>query len=142
VSFRDERWHVREAKENRAEAFTNVISVRFVGAGGEVSVCGMLLHDKPHLIELNGFEVEVACGALSKGQGHILVVQNEDRPGRVGAVGMVLGEMEININSMTVGRRESGEALMVLNIGRGLNDDEIQIASTIPGIDNVVQVRI
>jgi D-3-phosphoglycerate dehydrogenase len=135
-------WHVREAKVNRAGAFTNVISVRLVGAGNDVSVCGTLLHDKPHLIELNGFEVEVACGTLSKGQGHILIVQNEDRPGRVGAVGTVLGDMEININSMTVGRRESGEALMVLNIGRGLTDDETKRVSAIPGIDNVVQVRI
>jgi D-3-phosphoglycerate dehydrogenase len=137
-------WHVEERKVDDAGPYTNLISVRLPSPDGEVCVSGTLVHGIAHIVAINGFEVDVSRSALSEGEDHILIVENEDRPGRVGAVGTALGEMEVNISHMAVGRRdprEAREAIMVLSIDRGLEADEMRSVSSIPGIERVVQVR-
>ena len=63
---------------------------------------------------------------------HMLVVRNDDRPGMIGVVGVVLGDAGISISSMAVGPgggpdggpgRES--ALMVLATGEPVPDDAL-----------------
>src|SRR3712207_7698112 len=50
---------------------------------------------------------------------YLLICNNTDRPGMIGAVGTKMGEFDINISSMTVGRRQArGRALMVLELDR------------------------
>jgi D-3-phosphoglycerate dehydrogenase / 2-oxoglutarate reductase len=50
-------------------------------------------------------------------EGHLLLATYEDRPGIVGLVGTLLGQHDINIAGMHVGRQEQrGRALMVLNL--------------------------
>jgi D-3-phosphoglycerate dehydrogenase / 2-oxoglutarate reductase len=57
---------------------------------------------------------------------HMLVVHNDDRPGMIGVVGLVLGEAGISISSMAVGPSGEGDvgtALMVLSIDKAAPDD-------------------
>jgi D-3-phosphoglycerate dehydrogenase / 2-oxoglutarate reductase len=50
-------------------------------------------------------------------EGHLLLASYVDRPGIVGLVGTLLGQHQINIAGMHVGRQEQrGQALMVLNL--------------------------
>jgi D-3-phosphoglycerate dehydrogenase len=50
-------------------------------------------------------------------EGHLLLATYVDRPGIVGLVGTLLGQHDINIAGMHVGRQEQrGRALMVLNL--------------------------
>ena len=43
--------------------------------------------------------------------------RNEDKPGIMGAVGTALGDANINISDMTLGRQEKGgEAVTVFNV--------------------------
>jgi D-3-phosphoglycerate dehydrogenase / 2-oxoglutarate reductase len=45
----------------------------------------------------------------------MVVVRNEDVPGMIGKVGMILGAADLNIEDMRVGKSPTGEAaLMVL----------------------------
>ena len=39
-------------------------------------------------------------------EGYLLICENQDRPGMVGAVGTLLGEFDVNISFMNVGRHE------------------------------------
>ena len=136
--------HVEERKMDNAGPYTNLVSVRLHGQDGEAYVRGTLVHSVPHIVEINGFEVDVARSALSQGEDYILIVENEDRPGRVGAVGNALGEMAVNISHMAVGRRDprkAREAIMVLSIDRCLDTEELQSVAAIPGIEKVLQVR-
>jgi D-3-phosphoglycerate dehydrogenase len=135
-------WQVRERKETDAGPYTSLLSIRLHCARREVTVAGTLIHGTPHLVRINGFEVDVSRGTLGKGRGHILIVENEDRPGRVGAVGTALGGMDINISHMAVGRRDPNESIMVLSIHRGLEPEELNEVGFIPGVVKVVQVRI
>jgi len=47
----------------------------------------------------------------------MLLLTYEDRPGMIGKIGMILGQHEINIGAMSLGRREKeGEAMVILSL--------------------------
>ena len=152
-------WQVTEEKRPEAEEYANLITVRLMTSGGEVSVAGTLGHGRAHIVDINGARVDVArddhsndghtdgeadarADGRAEGHSHILLLENEDRPGRIGAVGSELGDLGVNISSMDVGRQDRGKALMVLTIGRALQPAEVQRIAAIAGIERVVQAKI
>ncbi len=136
-------WHVTERKVQDAGLYSNLISVRLVTSHGSVCVSGTLVHGEPHIVEIDGFRVDVTGDAARPGHGHILILHNEDRPGRVGEVGTALGELQVNISGMDVGRGgESGKAIMVLSVDRALSVAEFERIAAIPGIELVKQAQI
>ena len=73
-----------------------------------------MAHDGPHIVSIDEFWVDVPPS-----EGYLLLCENSDRPGMVGAVGTLMGEFGVNISYMNVGRHEkSGIALMVHGAGR------------------------
>ncbi|MDQ3549794.1 MAG: phosphoglycerate dehydrogenase [Chloroflexota bacterium] len=49
--------------------------------------------------------------------GDVLITHHRDRPGMIGRIGVILGQYEVNIAGMQVGRHHrGGEAIMVLNV--------------------------
>ena len=49
--------------------------------------------------------------------GYLLLTRHQDRPGIIGTVGQLLGEADVNISSMQVGRSGPREhALMLLSV--------------------------
>ena len=136
-------WQVSEQKLPDATPYTNAITIRLTTSEVTVSVTGTLVHDDPRIVEIDGFRVDVSRGEHDDGHGHILMLHNEDRPGRVGAVGVALGTMGVNISAMDVGRRdEAGEAIMVLSVDRALGSAEIDELLAVDGIEKVVQAEI
>ncbi len=90
----------------------SLLTVRVATAAGDTSVTGTVEHGQPHLVALDGLRLDLSLSA-----GYLLVCDNIDRPGMIGAVGTRMGGFDINISSMTVGRpgdRPGGRALMVL----------------------------
>jgi D-3-phosphoglycerate dehydrogenase / 2-oxoglutarate reductase len=76
---------------------------------------------EPRVVQIDNFLVEATPS------GHILAVLNQDRPGVIGAVGSLLGERGINVNSLHVGLDEgSGVALALWNLDAQLGPDLIQ----------------
>jgi D-3-phosphoglycerate dehydrogenase len=72
--------------------------------------------------------------------GHLLYIQHHDKPGVIGRVGKVLGDHEINIPTMHVGRKEkSCEAIMMLAFNRPLNDS---LTSQLSAYDEIVFLKI
>jgi D-3-phosphoglycerate dehydrogenase len=48
---------------------------------------------------------------------HMLVITYQDRPGMIGKIGQVLGEHDINIAAMNLGRQQKrGEAMVILSL--------------------------
>ncbi len=98
---------VKETSSTMAREFVNLITVRI----GDHAVAGTLtgLRSMPRLVMIDDHALELPPS------GHLVVVRNDDRPGVIGRVGMVLGDGDINITDMVVGRSASGEgALMAL----------------------------
>ena len=135
--------HVVEEKHQDASPFANLITVQVTTSGGGIAVSGTLEHGRPYAVEVDGFSVRVP-GPPPGSHQHLLVLQNEDRPGRIGAVGTALGAMDVNISSMDVGERDdgSGKAVMVLAVDRVLPPEQIAELAAIDGIEQVVQAQV
>ena len=76
-------------------------------------------------------------------EGHVLVTHHLDRPGMIGRVGTLLGDGDVNISAMQVGRRVlRGDAIMILNLDEPLAAElEARIAA-IPDVRSVKQVSL
>jgi D-3-phosphoglycerate dehydrogenase len=76
-------------------------------------------------------------------EGHVLVTHHLDRPGMIGRVGTLLGDGDVNISAMQVGRRvRRGDAIMILNLDEPLAKDLEGRIAAIPDVRSVKQVSL
>ncbi|HNS32623.1 MAG TPA: phosphoglycerate dehydrogenase [bacterium] len=129
-----------ELKEIRLETggeFTNLITVE-VHNCRKISVAGTIIREsEPRIVKIDGFEVEAVP------EGYLLICHNEDKPGIMGYIGTVLGENNVNIASMTLGRKKKGSpALTVLNLDQGIDQTVVKQIEEFPVMHSVKLVRI
>jgi D-3-phosphoglycerate dehydrogenase len=120
--------------ESESPDYRNLLTVRgTLASGEEVSVSGTLTGPKQveKLVEVGGFDIDVTFAP------HLAFFRYDDRPGIVGAVGRILGDANVNIANMQVGRREQGgEALMVITVDSAIPPAALdEITSTIGAHD-------
>jgi D-3-phosphoglycerate dehydrogenase len=105
---------VEVTKSNSDADYTELIQVEAVAPDGSVnSAAGTLIGkgNLPRIVNINGREVEVAA------EGKLLVLENLDQPGMVGAVGTLLGKAKVNIADMSLSRLTPGDtAYMVVRV--------------------------
>jgi D-3-phosphoglycerate dehydrogenase len=120
------------------EIYANLLTVRVPSTAGGTEVSGTIAHGGPHIVSIDDFWVDVPPS-----EGYLLLCENKDRPGMVGAVGMLMGEFGVNISFMNVGRHEKrGVALMVLALDETLTPKQIARVQDIPGILGVKLARL
>jgi len=101
----------RETTSTSARDYVNLVTLRGRVGGRDVHVAGTLAGQRgePRIVGIDDHAIEVPPAR------HMLVVRNEDVPGMIGRVGKILGDADVNIEDMRVGKSPSGEAaLMVL----------------------------
>jgi D-3-phosphoglycerate dehydrogenase len=121
---------VRETKTATSVDYVNLVSVR----GGGHAIAGTLAGQRgePRIVNVDDHATELPPAA------HMLVVRNDDRPGMIGVVGSLLGDAQVNIADMDVGRSPTpGSALMVLATTEAVPDDVIARLRSTPGIVEV-----
>lgn len=99
----ERRLHQHEAR------YDNMLTLRVTSATEKFTVSGSVLQGEPYIIGINDQWVDFPA------TGHLLLSSHRDRPGIIGRVGTVLGEADINISFMHVGREgPRTDAIMVL----------------------------
>ncbi len=99
----EQRFHQQEAR------YENLLSVTVTTPSETLSVRGSVLQGVPYIVGINDLWVDFPAN------GHFLLTSHRDRPGIVGRVGSILGQSDINISFMHVGRRgPRTDAIMVL----------------------------
>lgn len=84
------------------------------------------------IVKINQYRIDV------KPEEHLLYIKHKDVPGMIGKVGSLLGDYEINIGTMQVGRAAvGGEAIMVLTLDKTLNSNVLQALKLTVGIEEV-----
>jgi D-3-phosphoglycerate dehydrogenase / 2-oxoglutarate reductase len=103
---------VTETRDATVEDYTGSLHLSANGTQGEQSVTGALLgKSELRITNINGFPINVAP------TNYMLLTLHRDMPGIIGGIGSMLGNYNVNIASMQVGRKiVRGEAVMVLNI--------------------------
>lgn len=129
---------VTEGRSEGAEKYSNLIILRVAAGDGETEVKGALLGERePRIVEVDGYALDL----LPKGR--ILLVKHEDKPGMIGKVALSLGNSNINIASMQVGRKEKGGLqLMVLMVDQRIPGKVMDSIGRINGVMDAVAVEL
>ncbi len=118
---------VEEHKSTQTEAFSNAITLVIEGGGKKRLITGALFEGVPRIVRLRDYAMEFAPTE------HMLLLNYADRPGMIGRIGTIMGKHDINIASMSLGRREKkGEAMVLLSLDSAVPAEvmeEIRVAT-------------
>jgi D-3-phosphoglycerate dehydrogenase len=88
-------------------------------------------------VRINGFNTE----AIPKG--HILFLLNRDIPGVLGRVASFIGDKNVNIGRLYLGRKIVGEnALALIQIDQDLSSEALKELTNLHGVISVQQVNL
>lgn len=121
---------MRETNCIDTDEYVNLISLRC----GDHSISGTLAgrRSEQRVVEVDGHSFDVPPAE------HMLVISNDDRPGVIGTVGMLLGNANVNIADMDVGRIASAAtAVMLLAVTAEVPTHVIDTLREAPGILSV-----
>ena len=78
-----------------------------------------------------------------KPEGHHIVTQHTDKPGIVGKVGTILGEADVNIAGMYLGRAgKYGHAVMALSVDGPAPESVLAQIAALDGMEVVRQIEL
>lgn len=133
---------IRLSEERSAEttSFSSSMTVTVSGEGKDLAIGGTLFgSDMPRLFRLNEHRLEAYM------DGNMLIFEHQDRPGVIGSLGSALGQHNINIAQMSVGRtlqEPDGKAIGVLNLDSNVPAAAIEEILKFDGIDAVNPINL
>lgn len=127
---------VTETKSDSQADFANLMTVTVTTDRGDTVLAGTTFGRKDiRIVRINQLHLNATP------EGYILLIYNSDQPGMIGLIGTILGEHDINIADMTVGRSRIGEvALTLINVDSLVPRNVIKTIAAQKKIDFVKQV--
>ncbi len=103
---------IHETVSTQEGEYVNAITLDISTDKDPFSLLGTLSSNKqPRIVKINNVYIEAIPA------GHILFINNNDKPGIVGAIGTILAGANINIAGITLGRENNqGVAVSVVNV--------------------------
>jgi D-3-phosphoglycerate dehydrogenase / 2-oxoglutarate reductase len=134
VVARERGIRVDETRQTSRGIYDSYMRLTVKAEGFERSVAGTVFSDgKPRIIQIKGINLEAEFGP------HMLYVTNADKPGFIGALGMVLGNAGVNIASFHLGRQtRGGDAIALVEIDEAIPG---KVLSAVQGLPNVRQAK-
>ncbi|MCK5580533.1 MAG: phosphoglycerate dehydrogenase [Candidatus Omnitrophica bacterium] len=114
--------NVEEIQSNKEAEFVNLVSAEIVTDKETFTVWGTLSgNNQPRIVKVNNVYVEATP------DGYMIFINNNDKPGIVGAVGTVLADADINIAGITFGRETPGGlAISVVNVDNEVPEEVVE----------------
>ncbi|MCW2277579.1 phosphoglycerate dehydrogenase [Heliophilum fasciatum] len=127
---------VSEIKTGDTEDYSNLITATVETSKGTRSVAGTVLRrNRGHILRVDDYNLNVEL------EGHMIVAPHYDRPRIIGGIGTVLGEHEINIAHMHVGRNVvGGEAIAILSVDAAVPTEAVKELAKVDGVLDVKYV--
>lgn len=123
-----------ETKNENSGDYSSLITVK---AGGIVISGTVFDGSLGRITGLNGYKLDASCEGIN------LVIMHSDKPGVIGNIGSVLGNADINIAGMHVGRNSKGcEACMLLTIDSEADQAAIDALTALDSVISVSQIHI
>ncbi|HET7720625.1 MAG TPA: phosphoglycerate dehydrogenase, partial [Acidimicrobiales bacterium] len=123
---------VVERKTPDAGAFAAQLTISSDGPRGPVTVAGTVGGGEPRITRIGEYRLDLAPSDV------MLISRHHDRPGMVGRIGAMLGEADVNISAMHLGRtRPREDALMILALDE---DVPAAVAEAIRALDAVIEL--
>ncbi len=121
VAAKERGIQIATTHQDKQGIFDGYIKVTVVTDERERSIAGTVFSDgKPRFIQIRGINVDAEIGA------HMLYTRNKDVPGVIGALGMTLGDMGVNIANFTLGRSVRGDdAIAILYLDERISPEAL-----------------
>jgi len=118
--------------------YLNLIEAEIRTSSGEWKFSGTVFGNNDlRIVGMNNYQVEF------KPEGNILIYNNIDKPGMLASVSQELSSSNINIASLSLGRKSEGDlAMTVINVDTKLNEEIKKSISSIEGIKDIYTVCI
>lgn len=113
---------IRETITEESHGFKNLISISAkTDRMAETMSGSVLMKGRSRIVGIGGYTMDMIP------EGYVIVSRHLDKPGVIGRASTILGESNINIAGMQVGRINPGEeAIMVLNVDSGVPPDVME----------------
>jgi len=114
--------NIKEIISSEEGEYVNAIALDIATEKEPFSLLGTLSSNKqPRIVKINNVYVEASPF------GHMLFINNNDKPGIVGAIGTILASANINIAGITLGREnQQGVAVSVVNVDSEIPESVIE----------------
>jgi len=114
-------------------SYASLVTLRMHGH----ELAGTVLMGELRAVRIDSFRVDLVP------EGRFLVSRHEDRPGVVGSFGTILGQHDVNIASMQVGRdAPRGNAMMILAVDDPVGDDVLARLREVVGMSDLRYVEL
>ncbi|PLR99944.1 phosphoglycerate dehydrogenase [Bacillus sp. T33-2] len=129
---------IGEKMSGNTFGYANCLSVVVKGEDITFTARGTYIdHYGPRIVHINGFSIDFHP------EGNLLYIQHMDRPGVIGRVGKILGDHQVNIATMQVGRKEAGgQAIMILSFDKPLDDKIVKLISSSDDIVSANRIQL
>jgi D-3-phosphoglycerate dehydrogenase / 2-oxoglutarate reductase len=127
---------VNERKTNDAGTFASLVTLTVESDSGRVLVAGTVANGEPRLVRIDDNWIDMAPAPL------MVVTHHQDKPGTMGRIGLILGEADVNISSMTLARTAPRKgALMLLAVDDDVSDKVLEQIKSHPAVLDVWVIR-
>ena len=127
---------VNERKTSDAGTFASLVTLTVEGDNGTAVVAGTIANGEPRLVRIDDNLLDMAPAPL------MVVTRHQDKPGTMGRIGLILGEADVNISSMTLARNAPRQdALMLLAVDDEVSDKVTEQIRNHPAVLDVWSIR-
>jgi D-3-phosphoglycerate dehydrogenase len=127
-----------ETTTEEAQGFKNIITIIAKTDTMTETVSGSVSGpNRARIVSIGGYMTDLTP------TGHVVISRHTDKPGVIGKAATILGQMNVNIAGMQVGRHKPGEeALMVLTVDSAVPADAMDEIKKIDGIHTAKHAEI
>ncbi|MBF0357672.1 MAG: phosphoglycerate dehydrogenase [Magnetococcales bacterium] len=126
---------VESTRTRTRKGFTSLVTVVITTEKRERCISGAVVNDDlPRVVAMNEIPIE------ANPEGNLIFIANQDSPGLIGKVGMILGNEKINIANFHLGRtRMGGRAIAFVNVDQNVPDT---VMAQLAAIDGVLEAKL
>jgi D-3-phosphoglycerate dehydrogenase / 2-oxoglutarate reductase len=104
-----------ESRRETSPIYGSLIRIKVLTGGRWRTLAGMVHAGTPKIVEVKGMALEADFHPV------MLLINNRDKPGFIGALGTMLGEANINIATFHLGRQAAEEdAIAIVGVDQGV----------------------
>ena len=121
---------VQESKSTAKSSLPNLLTLKLTNDKGQtLKLSGTLMAtDVMRIVDIEGFKTSL------KPTAYMLMVPHEDKPGMIAKIGAILGDANINISALQVGRTEdNSKSIMLYNLDSPTNERDLKAISEVQG---------
>ncbi len=129
---------ISEEKELICPNYPNLLTVNVNTNSGTTTISGTTRDSEIHIVQINDFWMDIVPT-----EGYLLLCDHLDTPGRVGAIGTILGKADINISTMQSSRQKPrGKALMILALDEPPSEELQKEITALPDVYTAKMIKI